>query len=156
MVKKRFIFCVLIGLLFTQTACSNGISIEHDERNPEIIISEKMKFENLRVLELDVNHNDNKKVLNVFGDELKDGIYAYNKKNKTYILINSNTRNYTDYSFKYDMKKKILTLSYTTTEGSITNEKTLFLIESKKKNQFEELKLVNNGNDDGFVGVFTN
>ncbi len=35
-------------------------------------------------------------------------------------------------------------------------KKTLFLIESKKKNQFEDLKLVNNGNDDGFVGVFTN
>lgn len=82
-----------------------------------------MKFENLRVLELDVNHDDNKKVLNVFGDELKDGIYAYNNKNKTYILINSNTRNYTDYSFKFDKKKKTLTLSYTTTEGSITNEK---------------------------------
>lgn len=98
--KKRLIFCVLIGLLFTQTACSNGVSIEYKERNPEIVISEKTKFENLRVLELDGNHDDNKKILNVFGNELKDGIYAYDEdNNKTYILINSNTRNYTDYKF---------------------------------------------------------
>lgn len=154
--KKRLTFLVLLGLFFTITACSNSLSVDYEERNPDTVISETMKLENLRVLELDTNHDDNKKVLNVFGAELKDGVYAYDEdKYKTYILINSDTRDYSDYSFKFEKEKKILTLSYATSEGSTTNKKTLFLIESKKKNQYEEMKLVNNGDESGFLGVHT-
>lgn len=57
---------------------------------------------------------------------------------------------------KLDKENKILTLFYTTTEEGVTNKKTLFLIESKNKHPFEEIKLINNGNDDGFIGVYTN
>ncbi|AMO33399.1 hypothetical protein ACE1MS_12345 [Lysinibacillus sp. fkY74-1] len=155
--KKRLTFCALLGLLLMQTACSYGVNVNYEEvSNPEMVISENTKLENVRVLELDINHEESKRVLNTFGDDLKDGIYAYDKnKHKTYILINSTTRNYSDYSFKFDKEKKILTLTYTTTEGSNTNKKTLFLLESYKKNPYNEIKLVNNGNDDGFIGVYT-
>ncbi len=154
MVKNRRIFCALLGLLFTQTACSNGVRVDYEE---EFVISETAQLENVRVLELDTNDEDNQKVLNVFRGDLKDGVYAYDEnKHKTYILINANTRNYADYSFKLDKENKILTLFYTTTEGSVTNKKTLFLIESKNKHPLEEIKLINNGNDDGFLGVYTN
>lgn len=139
-----------------QTACSYRVDVNYEENNPEIVLSENTKLDNLRVLELDANHEESKKVLNIFGDELKDGIYAYDEnEHKTYILINSTTRNYSDYSFKFNKAKKILTLTYTTTEGSSTNKKKLFLLESNKKNPYEEIKLLNNGNDDGFIGVYT-
>ncbi len=155
--KSRRIFCALLGLMFTQTACSNGVRVNYEERNPEFVISETAQLENVRVLELDINDEDNQKILNVFGGDLKDGVYAYDEnKHKTYILINSNTRNYADYSFKLDKENKILTLFYTTTEGSVPNKKTLFLIESNNKHPLEEIKLINNGNDDGFIGVYTN
>lgn len=139
-----------------QTACSYRVDVNYEENNPEIVLSENTKLENLRVLELDANHEESKKVLNIFGEELKDGIYAYDEnEHKTYILINSTTKNYSDYSFKYNKEKKILTFTYTTTEGSSTNYKKLFLLESNKKNPYEEIKLLNNGNDDGFIGVYT-
>jgi len=155
-VKKRLTFCALLGLLLMQTACSYGVNVNYEENNPEIVISENTKLEDLRVLELDANHEESKKVLNIFGDELKDGIYAYDEnEHKTYILINSTTKNYSDYSFKFNKEKKILTLTYTTTEGSSANKKRLFLLESNKKNLYEEIKLLNNGNDDGFIGVYT-
>ncbi|MEB2279634.1 hypothetical protein LAV73_06410 [Lysinibacillus xylanilyticus] len=110
----------------------------------------------LKLLELDTNHEDNKKILDVFGEELKDGVYAYDvDKYKSYILINSDNRDYSDFSFKLDDEKKILTLSYMTSGGSTTNKKTLFLIQSKKKNQYEKTKLLNNDNEDGFLGVYT-
>ncbi|MFJ7700701.1 hypothetical protein [Lysinibacillus fusiformis] len=154
--KKRLTFCALLGLLLMQTACSYGVNVNYEENNPEIVISENTKLEDLRVLELDANHEESKKVLNIFGDELKDGIYAYDEnEHKTYILINSTTKNYSDYSFKFNKEKKILTLTYTTTEGSSANKKRLFLLESNKKNLYEEIKLLNNGNDDGFIGVYT-
>ncbi|WP_418302680.1 hypothetical protein [Lysinibacillus fusiformis] len=154
--KKRLTFCALLGLLLMQTACSYGVNVNYEENNPEIVISENTKIEDLRVLELDANHEESKKVLNIFGDELKDGIYAYDEnEHKTYILINSTAKNYSDYSFKFNKEKKILTLTYTTTEGSSANKKKLFLLESNKKNPYEEIKLLNNGNDDGFIGVYT-
>lgn len=154
--KKRLTFCALLGLLLMQTACSYSVDVNYEENNSEIVLSEDTKLENLRVLELDANHEESKKVLNIFGDELKDGIYAYDEnEHKTYILINSTTRNYSDYSFKFNKEKKILTLTYTTTEGSSANKKKLFLLESNKKNPYEEIKLLNNGNDDGFIGVYT-
>jgi len=128
------------------------VDVNYEENNPEIVLSENTKLENLRVLELDANHEESKKVLNIFGDELKDGIYAYDEnEHKT----NSTTRNYSDYSFKFNKEKKILTLTYTTTEGNSANKKKLFLLESNKKNPYEEIKLLNNGNDDGFIGVYT-
>jgi len=155
-VKKRLTVCALLGLLLMQTACSYSVDVNYEENNPEIVLSENTKLENLRVLELDANHEESKKVLNIFGEELKDGIYAYDEnEHKTYILINSTTKNYSDYSFKYNKEKKILTFTYTTTEGSNTNYKKLFLLESNKKNPYEEIKLLNNGNDDGFIGVYT-
>lgn len=154
--KKRLTFCALLGLLLMQTACSYRVDVNYEENNPEIVLSENTKLENLRVLELDANHEESKKVLNIFGEELKDGIYAYDEnEHKTYILINSTTKNYSNYSFKYNKEKKILTFSYTTTEGSSANNKKLFLLESNKKNPYEEIKLLNNGNDDGFIGVYT-
>ena len=156
MVKKRLTFFVLLGLIFTLTACSNRMTVDNEVRNPDSIISETMKLGNLKVLELNTNHEDNKKVLDVFGEELKDGAYAYDEdKYKSYILINSEKIDYSDFSFKIDDEKKILTLSYTTSEGNTTNKKTLFLIESKKKNEYEEIKLMNNDNEDGFLGVYT-
>ncbi|WP_342550350.1 hypothetical protein MKX57_13145 [Lysinibacillus sp. FSL M8-0216] len=154
--KKRLTFCALLGLLLMQTACSYKVDVNYEENNPEIVVSENTNLENLRVLELDANHEEGKKVLNIFGEELKDGIYAYDEnEHKTYILINSTTKNYSDYSFKYNKEKKILTFTYTTTEGSSTNNKKLFLLESNKKNPYEEIKLLNNGNEDGFIGVYT-
>ncbi|WEA37506.1 hypothetical protein [Lysinibacillus fusiformis] len=154
--KKRLTVCALLGLLLMQTACSYSVDVNYEENSPEIVLSENTKLENLRVLELDANHEESKKVLNIFGEELKDGIYAYDEnEHKTYILINSTTKNYSDYSFKYNKEKKILTFTYTTTEGSSTNYKKLFLLESNKKNPYEEIKLLNNGNDDGFIGVYT-
>ncbi|WP_089932458.1 MULTISPECIES: hypothetical protein [unclassified Lysinibacillus] len=63
MVKNRRIFCALLGLLFTQTACSNGVRVDYEE---EFVISETAQLENVRVLELDTNDEDNQKVLNVF------------------------------------------------------------------------------------------
>lgn len=154
--KKRLTFCALLGLLLMQTACSYRVDVNYEENNPEIVLSENTKLENLRVLELDANHEESKKVLNIFGEELKDGIYAYDEnEHKTYILINSTTKNYSNYSFKYNKEKKILTFSYTTIEGSSANNKKLFLLESNKKNPYEEIKLLNNGNDDGFIGVYT-
>ena len=155
MAKKGLSILVFLGLFITITACSNS-SVDNEVINPDSIISETMKFKNLKVLELDTKHDDNKKVLDVFGVDLKDGVYAYDQdKYKTYILINSDNRNYSDFSFSLDNEKKILTLSYTTSEGSTTNKKRLFLIESKKKNQYEEIKLLNNDNEDGFLGVYT-
>ncbi|WP_336634456.1 hypothetical protein [Lysinibacillus fusiformis] len=154
--KKRLTFCALLGLLLMQTACNYRVDVNYEENNPEIVLSENTKLENLRVLELDANDEESKKVLNIFGEELKDGIYAYDEnEHKTYILINSTTKNYSDYFFKYNKEKKILTFTYTTTEGSSTNNKKLFLLESKKKNPYEEIKLLNNGNADGFIGVYT-
>ncbi|MFJ7922086.1 hypothetical protein ACIQ6U_20340 [Lysinibacillus fusiformis] len=154
--KKRLTFCALLGLLLMQTACSYRVNVNDEGNNPEIVISENTKLEDLRVLELDANDEESKKVLHIFGDELKDGIYAYDEnEHKTYILIHSTTKNYSDYSFKLNKEKKILTLTYTTTEGSSANIKKLFLLESNKKNPYEEIKLLNNGNDDGFIGVYT-
>lgn len=157
MARKRLILSVLLGILFTLTACTNSTNIESEVRNPDSIISEPMKIDNLKVLELDSYHNDNKKVLDIFGEDLEDGVYAYEKdKFKTYILIKSDNMVYSDFSFKLESENKILTLSYSTSEGSTTNKKTLFLIESKKKNLYEEIKLLNNGNEDGFLGVYSN
>ncbi|MFE6170403.1 hypothetical protein ACFVP8_21360 [Viridibacillus arvi] len=154
--KNRLNILILIALLLTTTACSNNSSGDSETRNPDSIISETKISKDLKVLELDTNHENNKKVLDVFNVELKDGVYAYDEdKYKTYILINSINKEYSDFSYKLDKDKKILTLSYKTSEGKTTNNRMLFVIESEEKNQYEEIKLVNNGNDDGFLGVFT-